>query len=85
MKELNDLCKNIFIFCLTIISQAIKLQKAELCQTIGKIEFIEIYAFGAQPTTPSPLLDPSGYPREQENVRAEFAKAYRNLFKEQCP
>jgi hypothetical protein len=85
MKDLNDLCKNIFIFCLTMISQAINLQKAELCQSIGKIEFIEIYAFSAQPTTPSPLLDPAGYPREQENVRAEFAKAYRNLFKEQCP
>ena len=85
MKDLNDLCKNIFIFCLTMISQAIKLQKAELCQSIGEIDFIEIHAFGAQPKTPSPLSDPAGYRREQERVRAEYAKAYRNFFKEQCP
>ena len=61
------------------------LQEAELCQSIGEIDFIEIHAFGAQPKTPSPLSDPAGYRREQERVRAEYAKAYRNFFKEQCP
>ena len=62
-----------------------RLQEAELCQSIGEIDFIEIHAFGAQPKTPSPLSDPAGYRREQERVRAEYAKAYRNFFKEQCP
>jgi hypothetical protein len=52
---------------------------------LGDIDFIEIHAFGAQPKTPSPLSDPGGYRREQERVRAEYAKAYRNFFKEQCP
>ena len=61
------------------------LQEAALCQSIGEIDFIEIHAFGAQPKTPSPLSDPAGYRREQERVRAEYAKAYRNFFKEQCP
>ena len=61
------------------------LQEAELCQSIAEIDFIEIHAFGAQPKTPSPLSDPAGYRREQERVRAEYAKAYRNFFKEQCP
>jgi len=61
------------------------LQEAGLCQSIGEIDFIEIHAFGAQPKTPSPLSDPAGYRREQERVRAEYAKAYRNFFKEQCP
>ena len=61
------------------------LQEAELWQSIGEIDFIEIHAFGAQPKTPSPLSDPAGYRREQERVRAEYAKAYRNFFKEQCP
>ena len=61
------------------------LQEAELCQSIGEIDFIEIHAFGAQPKTPSPLSDPAGYRREQERVREEYAKAYRNFFKEQFP
>ncbi len=61
------------------------LREAKLCQSIGDIDFIEIHAFGAQPKTHSPLSDPGGYRREQERVRAEYAKAYRKFFKEQCP
>ncbi|MEY3043718.1 MAG: hypothetical protein ACO4CF_08815 [bacterium] len=61
------------------------LQEAGICQSIAEIDFIEIHAFGAQPKSPSPLSDPAGYRKEQERVRAEYAKAYRNFFKEKCP
>ena len=61
------------------------LQEAGLCKSITEIDFIEVHAFGAQPKSPSPLSDPVGYRREQERLRADYAKAYRNFFKEQCP
>ena len=61
------------------------LKEAGLCQSIADIDFIEVHAFGAQPKSPSPLSDPVGYRREQERLRAEYAKAYRNFFKKQCP
>lgn len=58
---------------------------AGICEKIADVDFIEIHAFGAQPKSPSPLADPAGYRKEQERVRAAYAKAYRTFFKEQCP
>ena len=58
---------------------------AGICRSIADIDFIEIHAFGCQPKTPNPLVDPVGYRQEQERLRAEYAKAYRKFFKEQCP
>ena len=61
------------------------LQKANICQSIANVDFLEIHAFGCQPKTPSPLVDPEGYLKEQERLRTAYARAYRNFFKENCP
>jgi hypothetical protein len=61
------------------------LKDANICNSIADVDFIEVHAFGAQPKSPSPLADPVGYRKEQERVRAAYAKAYRGFFKEHCP
>ncbi len=61
------------------------LQDAGICTSIADVDFIEIHAFGAQPKSPSPLADPAGYRKEQERLRAAYAKAYRGFFREHCP
>ena len=44
-----------------------------------------MHAFGAQPKSPSPHLDPTGYQAELERLRSAYAKAYRNFFVQHCP
>lgn len=61
------------------------LQEANICQSIAEVDFIEIHAFGCQPKSPSPLVDPEGYAKEQERLRTAYARAYSNFFKENCP
>ena len=61
------------------------LQEADICQSIAEVDFIEIHAFGCQPKEPSPLVDPEGYAKEQERLRAAYAVAYRAFFTENCP
>ena len=61
------------------------LQEAGICQSIAEVDFIEVHAFGCQPKSPSPVVDPEGYIKEQERLRAAYARAYRNFFKENCP
>lgn len=61
------------------------LQDAGICETIANVDFIEVHAFGCQPKSPNPLVDPVGFRAEQERLRKEYAKAYRKFFKEQCP
>ena len=61
------------------------LQLAGICESIADVDFIEIHAFGCQPKTPHPLVDPEGYVKEQERLRAACARAYRNFFVENCP
>ena len=61
------------------------LQEAGICQSIADVDFIEMHAFGAQPKAPSPFVDPIGYRKEQERLRAEYAKAYRSFFAKHCP
>ena len=61
------------------------LQEAGICASIADVDFIEIHAFGCQPKSPSPLVDPEGYAKEQERLRIAYARAYRKFFKEQCP
>ena len=61
------------------------LREAGVCQSIAEVDFIEIHAFGCQPKTPHPLVDPEGYVKEQERLRTAYARAYRNFFKENCP
>jgi hypothetical protein len=61
------------------------LQTAGICQSIAEVDFIEIHAFGCQPKSPNPLVDPEGYVKEQQRLRAAYVQAYRNFFKENCP
>jgi len=61
------------------------LQDAEICESISDVDFLEIHAFGCQPKSPSPLVDPVGYRREQERLRTAYAKAYAGFFSEHCP
>jgi len=61
------------------------LQEAGICDSIASVDFIEVHAFGCQPKSPSPFVDPAGYAAEQERLRTAYGKAYRQFFKEQCP
>ncbi len=61
------------------------LQDAGICGSIAEVDFIEVHAFGCQPKSPNPLVDPEGFRKEQERLRSAYAKAYRTFFKEQCP
>ncbi|MER3439545.1 MAG: hypothetical protein C4346_19220, partial [Chloroflexota bacterium] len=42
-------------------------------------------AFGCQPKSPSPLVDPEGYARERERLRAAYADAYSSFFANELP
>lgn len=61
------------------------LQEAGLCRSLRDIDFIEMHAFGCQPKSPNPLVDPLGYAAEQDRLRAAYAEAYRGFFAEQLP
>lgn len=61
------------------------LKEAGICNSLADIDFIEIHAFGCQPKSPNPLVDPVGYAKEQQRLREAYAKAYRNYFKEHLP
>ena len=50
-----------------------------------EVDFIEIHAFGCQPKSPNPLVDPEGYAAEQKRLREAYADAYRNFFQEYLP
>ena len=56
------------------------LQEAGICDSIADVDFVEMHAFGTQPKSPSPHLDPAGYQAELERLRAAYASAYRNVF-----
>jgi len=61
------------------------LQRAGICRSLREVDFIEIHAFGCQPKTPSPLVDPAGYAAEQERLRQAYARAYVSFFREHLP
>jgi hypothetical protein len=61
------------------------LQEAGICESIAQVDFLEVHAFGCQPKTINPIVDPTGYAKEIERLRQAYAKAYANFFKEQCP
>jgi hypothetical protein len=61
------------------------LRYAGLCQSIADIDFIEVHAFGCQPKSPNPLVDPAGYAREVDRLRAAYAQAYADFFRQRLP
>jgi hypothetical protein len=61
------------------------LQDAGICQSLQEIDFIEMHAFGCQPKSPNPLVDPAGYVEEQKRLRAAYARGYSGFFAENLP
>lgn len=61
------------------------LQDAGICDSIADVDFIEVHAFGTQPKSPNPLLDPDGFAQEQQRLYAAYRAAYGNWFAEHCP
>jgi hypothetical protein len=61
------------------------LQDAGICHSLRDIDFIEIHAFGCQPKTPNPLVDPAGYAAEQDRLRKAYAEAYQAFFQNYMP
>jgi hypothetical protein len=61
------------------------LREAGICNSLRDVDFIEIHAFGCQPKSPNPLVDPEGFVREQERLRREYAAAYAGYFATHLP
>ena len=58
---------------------------AGICDSLKDVDFIEIHAFGCQPKSPNPLVDPTRYVAEQKRLREAYAETYRNFFREYLP
>ena len=61
------------------------LREAGICQSITEVDFIEMHVFGCQPKSPHSLVDPVGYQKELERLRAAYAKAYRSWWATNMP
>ncbi|MBT5875612.1 MAG: hypothetical protein HOH43_19470 [Candidatus Latescibacteria bacterium] len=61
------------------------LQDAGICESLKQIDLIEVHAFGCQPKSPNPLVDPLGYAAEQKRLREAYSRAYSGFFKEYLP
>lgn len=58
---------------------------AGICNSLRDIDFIEVHAFGCQPKSPNPLVDPLGYAAEQDRLRTAYAEAYSSYFADRLP
>ena len=61
------------------------LREAGICDSLRCVDFIEVHAFGCQPKSPNPLVDPLGYAAEQDRLRTAYAEAYRGFFRDYLP
>jgi hypothetical protein len=61
------------------------LREAGICESLRDVDFIEMHAFGCQPKSPNPLVDPLGYAAEQDRLRKAYAEAYASFFATQLP
>ena len=61
------------------------LREAGICESLSVIDFIEVHAFGCQPKSPNPIVDPAGFVAEQDRLRAAYAEAYASFFAERLP
>lgn len=61
------------------------LQEAGICKSLRDVDFIEIHAFGCQPKSPNPVVDPTGFGREQERLRRAYAESYAEYFATHLP
>ena len=58
---------------------------AGIANSLKDIDFIEMHAFGCQPKSPNPLLDPAGFAAEQQRLYTEYREAYGSYFSENLP
>jgi len=58
---------------------------AGIAQSLQEVDFIEVHAFGVQPKSPNPLVDPVGYAEALKRLRAEYAEAYSGFFADTLP
>jgi len=61
------------------------LQQAGLAASLKEVDFLEVHAFGCQPKSPNPLVDPAGFAAEQARLRKEYAQAYSSFFADELP
>ena len=61
------------------------LQEAGICDSIARIDFVEVHAFAAQPKAPNPIVDPEGFAAEQQRLYTEYAEAYSGFFRDHMP
>jgi hypothetical protein len=61
------------------------LRDAGICESLRDVDFIEVHAFGCQPKSPNPLVDPLGYAAEQDRLRKAYAEAYSGFFADELP
>ncbi len=60
-------------------------REAGICDSLRDIDFIEVHAFGCQPKSPNPLVDPLGFAAEQERLHTAYAEAYSSFFADNLP
>jgi len=58
---------------------------AGIANSLKDVDFIEMHAFGCQPKSPNPLLDPAGFAAEQQRLYDEYREAYGGYFAEHLP
>jgi hypothetical protein len=61
------------------------LRDAGLCESLADVDFLEVHAFGCQPKSPNPLVDPAGYAAEQARLRTAYREAYSAFFADNLP
>jgi hypothetical protein len=61
------------------------LRDAGIAESLREVDFIEMHAFGCQPKSPNPLVDPVGFAAEQDRLRAAYAEAYGSYFADNLP
>ena len=61
------------------------LKDAGIADSLKAVDFIEMHAFGCQPKSPNPLVDPVGFAAEQDRLRAAYAEAYSSYFADNLP
>ena len=59
-----------------------RLIEVGICDSLGKIDFLEIHAFGAQPKDINPILEPVRFHEEQQRIYKEYSEAYSRFFAE---
>ena len=61
------------------------LRDAGICDSLRCVDFVEVHAFGGQPKSPNPLVDPLGFAAEQDRLRKAYADAYSAFFRDNLP